>query len=142
MKEVFVSHRGALRPHSLLQAAEQSVLQTLVECVSRQAGRQRSWFLDGRCSSHITHLCSRDSAALCLPGVLFNHWRTLYYLVLWRCVCVCVCVYLVQSPMLLTYVLHSDLLFGFTVVFCAICNALLYASTSVNAPPCFKYIAV
>lgn len=42
MKEVFVSHRGALRPHSLLQAAEQSVLQTLVECVSRQlrqAGR-------------------------------------------------------------------------------------------------------
>ena len=57
-------------------------------------------------------------------------------------VCVCVCVYLVQSPMLLTYVLHRDLLFGFTVAFCAICNALLYASTSVNAPPCFKYIAV
>lgn len=91
MKEVFVSHRGALRPHSLLQAAEQSVLQTLVECVSRQlrqAGRQCLWFLEGRCSSHITHLCSRDRAALCLPRVLFNHWRTLYFLVLWRCACV------------------------------------------------------
>ena len=46
MKEVFVSHRGALRPHSLLQAAEQSVLQTLVECVSRQAGSARGFWTE------------------------------------------------------------------------------------------------
>lgn len=24
---------------------------------------------------------------LCLPGVQFNHWCALYYLVLWRCAC-------------------------------------------------------
>lgn len=54
-----------------------------------QAGRQRSWLLEGRCSSPLTHLCSTDSAVLCPPGVPFNHLRALYYSVLSRSACTC-----------------------------------------------------
>lgn len=135
---MLVSHRWALATG---YRAECCRLQWYASAVAgRQASRQAALVvLEGRCRSPITHLCGRDSAVLCLPGVLFNHWHTLYYLVLWRCVCVCA---LAAEPS----GLNLCIVLGF--VFCVLkyhlccLRWILHASTSKNAPVCFREISL
>lgn len=118
MKEVFVSHRGALHPRSLLQAAEQSVADS--SGMRQQAGRQCSWFW------------KEDVAVLLLTSVA---WIVLSCASKGFCsiicahfiasfcggVCVCVCAHLPQDPLLLTFALHR---FFFLFVFLCVYSTI------------------
>lgn len=83
VKRVFVSHRGALHPRSLLQAAEQGAADS--GGMRQQAGSARA-FWKGRRSNPLTHLCSRESAVSCLSGgfcsIIGMHFIILFFFVL------------------------------------------------------------